>query len=210
MRRLFLFFLFALPCFSFAEDGLFDALVKPDGAETSAASETEDSKDGDEEFDETEFWENYDGPDIQVIYDERSEIDYVIVRTEEEYAEYHYLNHIGYSDLIFVLTDLLKRITGEGYLYASRITTEYKENEEVALIYKISYTENTAYGIVQFPDFSISVRAKKEPSPDYPYNAASPNHMMALVYQFTMALAEVEGRLGVNQLEYTKKFFKQE
>jgi hypothetical protein len=209
MRRLFLFFLLALPYFSFAEDGLFDALVKPDGTE--AMPETEDGTDGgDEEFDEKEFWESYDGPDIQVIYDERSEIDYVIVRTDDEYAEYHYLNRIGYSDLIFVLTDLLKRITAEGYLYAGRIATEYKENEEVALIYKINHTEDAAYGIVQFPDFSISVRAKKEPSPDYPYNAASPNHMMALVYQFTMALAEVEQRLGVNQLEYTKKFFKQE
>jgi hypothetical protein len=208
MRRLFLFFLFAFPYFSFAQDGLFDTLVKPDGTEAPAATEMEGSED--EEFDENEFWKNYDGPDIQVIYDERSEIDYVIVRTEDEYTEYHYLNHIGYSDLIFVLTDMLKRISEEGYLYASRITTEYKQNEEVALIYKINYAENTAYGIVQFPDFSIFVRAKKESSPDYPYNAASPNHMMALVYQFTMALAGVEQRLGVNQLEYTKKFFKQE
>jgi hypothetical protein len=215
MRRFLLVFLLALPCLSFAEDGLFDSLVKPAEPEASAAAETEDGTDGgaaddeDEVFDENEFWENYDGPDIEVIYDERSEIDYVIVRTEDEYAEYHYLNHIGYSDLIFVLTDMLKRITEEGYIYASRIATEYKTNEEVALIYKINRTEDTAYGIVQFPDFSISVRAKKEASEDYPFNAASPNHMMALVYQFTMALAEVEQRLGVKQLEYTKKFFKQ-
>ena len=163
-----------------------------------------------EEFDEKAFWENYDGPDIKVIYDERSEIDYVIVQTENEYTEFHYLDHIGYSDLIFVLTDMLKRITGEGYIYASNINTSYDKNEDVALIYRINKTENTAYGIVQFPDFSVSVSAKKEALPGYPFNVASPNHMMALVYQFTMALAEVEQRLGLKQLEYTKKFFRQE
>jgi hypothetical protein len=211
-------FLLAAAQTSFAQDGLFDALVNPGAPEAVEPSETGDLPYGTEnsagedyeEFDEKEFWENYDGPDIKVIYDERSEIDYVIVQTENEYAEYHYLNHIGYGDLMFVLTDLLKRITDEGYKHASNIATEYRKNEEVALIYKIDKTENTAYGIVQFPDFSVSVRAQKEPSPEYPFNAASPNHMMALVYQFTMALAEVERRLGVNQLEYTKRFFKQQ
>lgn len=163
-----------------------------------------------EEFDEEEFWKNYDGPDVTVIYDERSEVDYVIVQTDAEYAEFHYLNHIGYGDLMFVLTDLLKRITNEGYLHASGIVTEYKQNREVALIYRIDKTDNTAYGIVQFPDFSIFVRAKKDAQAGFPYNVSSPNHMMALVYQFTMALAEVEQRLGVNQMEYTKRFFKNE
>ena len=214
---------------SFADETLLDTLTKPsektDVEDGAAAAETEsggeavsgeegtDSNAADpdnEEFDEKAFWENYDGPDIKVIYDERSEIDYVIVQTENEYTEFHYLDHIGYSDLIFVLTDMLKRITGEGYIYASNINTSYDKNEDVALIYRINKTENTAYGIVQFPDFSVSVSAKKEALPGYPFNVASPNHMMALVYQFTMALAEVEHRLGLKQLEYTKKFFRQE
>jgi hypothetical protein len=232
MKRLILLFFSVASVFSFAEEGLLDTLAKPggnpaergdpaepaqnvpDGAETGGEYEDgyvyEEEAGEEEEFDEKKFWENYEGPDIKVIYDERSEIDYVIVQTENEYTEFHYLDHIGYSDLIFVLTDMLKRITEEGYVYASKIITEYKKNEEVALIYKIDKVGDTAYGIVQFPDFSVSVHAKKNASAEYPFNVASPNHMMALVYQFTMALAEVEQRLGVNQLEYTKKFFKQQ
>ncbi|MDR2097435.1 MAG: hypothetical protein LBP37_02845 [Spirochaetaceae bacterium] len=227
MKRFIIILCLVVRHFSFADETLLDTLTKPveNAGETEAAptggeaggetaAETEAGADAAppdaEEFDEKTFWENYDGPDIKVIYDERSEIDYVIVQTENEYTEFHYLDHIGYSDLIFVLTDLLKRITDEGYVYASNIKTGYDKNEEVALIYKIDKTEDTAYGIVQFPDFSASVSAKKDALPGYPFNVASPNHMMALVYQFTMALAEVEQRLGVKQLEYTKKFFRQE
>jgi hypothetical protein len=222
MKRLLLFFCIAAVPIVYAEESLLDTLTKPASNEEAAAGSassggtatgsmsTEAGNEEDEAFDEEDFWKNYEGPDVQVIYDERSEIDYVIVQTEDEYTEYHYLDHIGYSDLIYVLTDLLKRITNEGYTHASRIMTEYKHNNEVALIYKIDKVENIAYGIVQFPDFSVFVRAKKEPSADYPFNVSSPNHMMSLVYQFTMALAEVEQRLGVNQLEYTRKFFKKE
>ncbi|MDR2343942.1 MAG: hypothetical protein LBD86_05365 [Spirochaetaceae bacterium] len=196
-----------------AETAPTEAETAPTEAETVSpeTAPVQDLADPDgEAFDEKAFWENYEGPDIKVIYDERSEIDYVIVQTENEYTEFHYLDHIGYSDLIFVLTDMLKRITNEGYVYAGNINTNYDKNEEVALIYKINKTENTAYGIVQFPDFSVSVSAKKEALPGYPFNIASPNHMMALVYQFTMALAEVEQRLGIKQMEYTRKFFRQE
>jgi hypothetical protein len=240
MKQFIIIFCLIVCPFSFADETLLDTLTKSaeknavedgdaaaetESGEEAAATETEpvgesvhgesgterDAADPDnEEFDEKAFWENYDGPDIKVIYDERSEIDYVIVQTENEYTEFHYLDHIGYSDLIFVLTDLLKRITSEGYVHASNINTSYDKNEEVALIYRINKAENTAHGIVQFPDFSVSVSAKKEALPGYPFNVASPNHIMALVYQFTMALAEVENQLGVNQLEYTKKFFRQE
>ncbi|MDR2803490.1 MAG: hypothetical protein LBB22_04275 [Treponema sp.] len=227
MKRCLLFFCLAIASFSFAEESstLLDVLTKPDGKGEAAAGTASENADAGikpadlggadietegDEFDEAAFWENYEGPNVQVIYDERSEIDYVIVQTEDEYTEFHYLDHIGYSDLIFVLTDLLKRITTEGYIHASNIGTEYKKNDEVALIYKIDKKENIAYGIVQFPDFSVFVRAKKEASPGYPFNVSSPNHIMALVYQFTMALAEVEQLLGVNHMEYTKKFFKKE
>jgi hypothetical protein len=215
MKQFVIIFFLAVCSFSFADETLLDTLSKPAdktaGEDAIPAETAQDAANPDsEEFDEKAFWEDYDGPDIKVIYDERSEIDYVIVQTENEYTEFHYLDHIGYSDLIFVLTDMLKRITGEGYVYASNINTSYDKNEEVALVYKINKIENTAYGIVQFPDFSVSVSAKKESTPGYPFNVASPNHMMALVYQFTMALAEVEQRLGVKQLEYTKKFFKRE
>lgn len=218
MKLLYLVFCLFLAAASFAQEGdsLLDTLTKPaDGGSSAPEDGTEadvnSDKNGDDaEFDEEEFWKNYDGPDVTVIYDERSEVDYVIVQTEAEYAEFHYLNHIGYGDLMFVLTDLLKRITNEGYLHASGIVTEYKQNREVALIYRIDKADNTAYGIVQFPDFSIFVRAKKDAQAGFPYNVSSPNHMMALVYQFTMALAEVEQRLGVNQMEYTKRFFKNE
>ncbi|MDR1219319.1 MAG: hypothetical protein LBK73_06895 [Treponema sp.] len=228
MKLLFLIVCLAAAPFAFvnADDSMLDALTKsaakqgedasdavpPDSAAGSGSvvSETDAPISDGEEFDEASFWENYDGPDVQVIYDERSEIDYVILQTEDEYTEFHYLNHIGYSDLIFVLTDLLKRITNEGYIYASRLMTEYKHNDEVVLIYRIDKVENIAYGILQFPDFSVIVRAKKDASPDYPFNVSSPNHMMALVYQFTMALAEIEQHLGVNQLEYTRKFFKKD
>jgi hypothetical protein len=222
MKLLYLVFCLFFAAASFAQEGdsLLDTLTKPadsgpsgpeDGTEADVNSDKNgDDAEADAEFDEEEFWKNYDGPDVTVIYDERSEVDYVIVQTEAEYAEFHYLNHIGYGDLMFVLTDLLKRITNEGYLHASGIVTEYKQNREVALIYRIDKTDNTAYGIVQFPDFSIFVRAKKDAQAGFPYNVSSPNHMMALVYQFTMALAEVEQRLGVNQMEYTKRFFKNE
>jgi hypothetical protein len=231
MKRFIVIFYIFAAVFSFAEDGLIDTLTKTEGENPAgSASHTQNESEAgpavsppeyetipplDEEvqageFDEKEFWENYEGPDIKVIYDERSEIDYVIIQTDSEYTEFHYLDHIGYGDLMFVLTDLLKRIMDEGYIYASNITTEYKKNEEVALIYKIDKIENTAYGIVQFPDFSVFVKAKKEALPGFPFNVSSPNHMMGLVFQFTMALAEVEERLGVKQLDYTKKFFKQQ
>jgi hypothetical protein len=199
MKKFFLvFWLVASLGYAQTGDSLLDSLA---GEEEGTAEE---------EFNEEEFWKNYEGPDVTVIYDERSQIDYVIVRSEDEYKEFHYLDHIGYSDLIFVLTDLLKRITNEGYIYASNIGTEYGHNDEVALIYKIDKVNDTAWGTVQFPDFAVSVQGKKTQSPEYPFNIASPNHMMALVYQFTLALANVEQRLGINQMEYAKKYFKKE
>jgi hypothetical protein len=168
----------------------------------------------DEEFDDEDFDEdlvlNMDGPEVTVYYNERNEADYVEVRTAEKIEEYHYLNHIKYSDLIFVLSDLLRRITQEGYQWATAPAISYEKSEEVVLLYQKDLVNDTAYGVVQFPDFKVWMSGVREQDGEHRFNAGRARDMMTLVVSFASCLAQAEETLGINQFEYTMKFFKQE
>jgi hypothetical protein len=148
--------------------------------------------------------------EMTVYYDERTGADYVEIRTAEKIEEYHYLSHIRYSDLIFVLSDLLRRITRDGYRWASAPEISYEKNEEVALLYRKDLTKDTVYGIVQFPDFKVSLSALREPDGERRFNAENGRDMMTLVFSFASCLAQAEQTLGIKQLDYTMQFFKQD
>jgi hypothetical protein len=148
--------------------------------------------------------------EMTVYYDERNGTDYVEIRTPEKIEEYHYLSHIRYSDLIYVLSDLLRRITGDGYQWATAPEISYEKNEEVALLYRRDLVEDMVYGIVQFPDFNVSLSAVRKPDAEHRFNAENGRDMMALVFSFASCLAQAEQTLGIKQLEYTMRFFKQD
>jgi hypothetical protein len=148
--------------------------------------------------------------EMTVYYDERNGTDYVEIRTPEKIEEYHYLSHIRYSDLIFVLSDLLRRITGDGYQWAAAPEISYEKNEEVALLYRRDLVDDRVYGIVQFPDFKVSLSALREPDEQHRFNAENGRDMMALVFAFASCLAQAEQTLDIKQLDYTMRFFKQE
>jgi hypothetical protein len=148
--------------------------------------------------------------EMTVYYDERTGSDYVEIRTSEKIEEYHYLSHIRYSDLIFVLSDLLRRITQDGYQWASAPEISYEKNEEVALLYRKDLVNDTVYGIVQFPDFKVFLSALREPDEERRFNAENGRDMMALVFSFASCLAQAEQTLGIKQLEYTMRYFKQD
>jgi hypothetical protein len=199
--------LFAAP-FVFAEDpapgpgtnALLDTLLE------SVAPATP----GDEEFDDEDLVLNLDGPEVTVYYNNRNEADYVEVRTPEKIEEYHYLNHIKYSDLIFVLSDLLRRITREGYQWATAPVISYEKSEEVVLLYQKDLVNDTVYGTVQFPDFKVWMSGIREQDATHRLNAGSARDMMSLVVSFASCLAQAEQTLGINQFEYTMKFFRPE
>jgi hypothetical protein len=151
-------------------------------------------------------------PDFEmtVYYDERTGADYVEIRTSEAIEEYHYLSHIRYSDLIFVLSDLLRRITRDGYRWASAPEISYEKNEEVALLYRKDLVNDMVYGIVQFPDFKVFLSGVREPDGEHRFNAENGRDMMSLVFSFASCLAQAEQTLGIKQLEYTMQFFKQD
>jgi hypothetical protein len=134
----------------------------------------------------------------------------VEIRTAEKIEEYHYLSHIRYSDLIFVLSDLLRRITRDGYQWACIPEISYEKNEEVALLYRKDLVNDIVYGIVQFPDFKVFLSALREPDGEHRFNAENGRDMMTLVFAFASCLAQAEQTLGIKQLEYTMQFFKQE
>jgi hypothetical protein len=149
-------------------------------------------------------------PDITVVYNSRNETDYVEIRTAEAIEEYHYLSHIKYSDLIFVLSDLLRRITQDGFQWSTLPAISYEKNEEVALLYRKDLVHDRVYGIVQFPDFKVSLTGARKQDAQHRFNAGSGRDMMLLVFSFAQCLAQAEQTLGINQLEYTMKFFKKE
>jgi hypothetical protein len=169
-----------------------------------------DRRSGDEEFDNDDFVLNLDGPEVTVYYNERNEADYVEVRTAEKIEEYHYLNHIKYSDLIFVLSDLLRRITQDGYQWSTAPAISYEKSEEVVLLYRKDLINDMVYGIVQFPDFKVALSGVREQDAEHRFNAGNGRDMMTLVFSFASCLAQAEQTLGINQLEYTMKFFQQE
>jgi hypothetical protein len=148
--------------------------------------------------------------EMTVYYDERTGSDYVEIRTPEKIEEYHYLSHIRYSDLIYVLSDLLRRITRDGYQWASAPGISYEKNEEVALLYRRDLAEDMVYGIVQFPDFKVSLSGLRKPDAEHRFNAENGRDMMTLVFSFASCLAQAEQTLGIKQLEYTMQFFKQD
>jgi hypothetical protein len=168
-----------------------------------------DGEFNDEDFDE-DLVLNLDGPEVTVFYNERNEADYVEVRTAEKIEEYHYLNHIKYSDLIFVLSDLLRRITREGYQWSTVPAISYEKSEEVVLLYRRDLVNDMVYGIVQFPDFKVWLSGVREQDAEHRFNAGNGRDMMSLVFSFASCLAQAEQALGINQLEYTMQFFKQE
>jgi hypothetical protein len=149
-------------------------------------------------------------PDITVVYNTRNETDYVEIRTAEKIEEYHYLSHIKYSDLIFVLSDLLRRITQDGFQWSTLPAISYEKNEEVALLYRKDLVNDRVYGIVQFPDFRVWISGARKQDLAHRFNAGSGRDMMTLVFSFAQCLAQAEQTLGINQLEYTMKFFKPE
>jgi hypothetical protein len=148
--------------------------------------------------------------EMTVYYDERTGADYVEIRTSEKIEEYHYLSHIRYSDLIFVLSDLLRRITRDGYQWAGAPEISYEKNEEVALLYRKDLLNDMVYGVVQFPDFKVFLSALRKPDEKHRFNAENGRDMMALVFSFASCLAQAEQTLGIKQLEYTMRFFKQD
>ncbi|GHU89822.1 hypothetical protein FACS189476_09260 [Spirochaetia bacterium] len=164
----------------------------------------------DEEFDDEALILNLDGPEVTVFYNERNEADYVEVRTAEKIEEYHYLSHIKYSDLIFVLSDLLRRITQDGYQWATAPVISYEPNEEVVLLYQKDLVNDMVYGAVQFPDFKVWMNGTRQPDAEHRLNAGSARDMMTLVVAFASCLAQAEQALGINQFDYTMKFFQQE
>jgi hypothetical protein len=182
-------------------DSLGDALSRP-GA---AVDEEGDADD----FDPDTFEDDYDGPDISVMYDKRSEIDYIIVEDAESYTEYHYIDRIKYSDLLFVLTDLFKRINNEGYTWSAAPETAYGGFPEVVLMYKRDKVQNMAYGIVQFPDFKISVEGAAVQDNVHTYNVADPQQMLNMIILFTRTLASVSATLNVESINaYMLRYFK--
>jgi hypothetical protein len=197
---------FLLIPFVFAEDppgtnALLDTLLE------SAVPAEEDADN--EDFDE-DLILNLDGPEVTVYYDNRNEADYVEVRTTEKIEEYHYLNHLRYSDLIFVLSDLLRRITRDGYQWSTAPAISYEKSEEVVLLYRKDLVNDMVYGIVQFPEFKVALSGIRYQDAEHRFNAANGRDMMTLVFTFASCLAQAEQALGINQFEYTMKFFKQD
>ncbi|GHU64012.1 hypothetical protein FACS189445_7010 [Spirochaetia bacterium] len=148
--------------------------------------------------------------EMTIYYDDRNETDYVEIRTSEKIEEYHYLSHIKYADLIFVLSDLLRRITRDGYQWAAAPAISYEKSDEVVLLYRKDLVHDVVYGIVQFPDFMVWLSALRERDVEHRFNAGNGRDMMTLVFSFASCLAQAEQTLGINQLEYTMKFFKQD
>ncbi|MDR2521516.1 MAG: hypothetical protein LBC72_03050 [Spirochaetaceae bacterium] len=167
-----------------------------------------------DDFDEAEFDKNYSGPNIGVIYDERSKSGYFVVDSEDEYKEYHYLEQIRYDDLLFVLTDTLSRLTKDGYRWSSlpvlEVFTEKLPESEVAFIYEIDKKKNVVSARVQFPDFKISLTAVKARDGGHRYDASSGRDMFQLINAFAYRINEVESVLGMDNIEYTMRFFRKD
>jgi hypothetical protein len=197
-RAVFLAGCFFLAAFVFAEDS-HDPEAMPEPAVSS--DPTAEPEDSDSPLEDLE---------MTVYYDDRNETDYVEIRTAEAVEEYHYLSHIKYSDLIFVLTDLLRRITNDGYQWAKAPAISYETSDEVVLLYRRDLVNDIVYGIVQFPDFKVWISGVREQDAEHRFNAGSARDMMTLVFTFAACLSQAEQTLGINQLEYTMKYFKQD
>jgi hypothetical protein len=194
---------FSLAPFVFAAD-------PPEPQDPAALPESPADEELDHEGVDGEPVQTLDDVEMTIYYDDRNETDYVEIRTPEKIEEYHYLSHIKYSDLIFVLSDLLRRITRDGYQWATTPAISYEKNEEVVLLYRKDLVNDLVYGIVQFPDFMVWLSAVRERDAEHRFNAGSGRDMMTLVFSFASCLSQAEQALGINQLEYTMRFFKQE
>jgi hypothetical protein len=177
-----------------------------DGEDFEEEDEEYDEEYDDEDFDEDEFWEEYEGPDIGVIYNEKSESDFLTVETDSEIIEYHYLNRIKENNLVNILTDLLKRITQDKYIWASDFSVEYGEFEDIALIYKVEKYTQTAYGMAQFPLFRIVISGKKEPDNTHIFDISSYRTLSTMVMKFIFVMGQIETDLGISQYDLLNLF----
>jgi hypothetical protein len=164
---------------------------------------------GESPEDDDEYWDEYQGPIVDVLHDNRTNSDYIRVEVPDvSITEYHYLKNINYADLVFVLTDLLRRITNSGYRYCSEITTTYAANEEVAIIYFEDLVNKTATGELRFPDFSMGIAGSKTPSAVYRNDIGTASTLQNMIIKFIIALSQVEMTKGYS-MEYLMQFFKQ-
>jgi hypothetical protein len=80
----------------------------------------------------------------------------------------------------------------------------------VVLLYRKDLVNDMVYGIVQFPDFKVWLSGVRERDAEHRFNAENGRDMMTLVFSFAACLAQAEQTLGIDQLEYTMKYFKQD
>jgi len=164
---------------------------------------------GENPEDDDDYWEEYHGPIVDVLHDNRTNSDYIRIEVPGvSITEYHYLKNINYTDLVFVLTDLLRRITGNGYRYCGEIITTYEANDEVAIIYFEDLVNKTASGSLRFPEFSMGITGSKTPSPAHRNDIGSASTLQSMIIKFIMALSQVEMTKGYS-MEYLMRFFKQ-
>jgi hypothetical protein len=180
----------------------------PAGESPGEEAAAEDAHGG-ENFDEEAYWEQYQGPLVSILHDNRTDSDYIRIEVPGvSITEHHYLKNIKYTDLVFVLTDLLKRITDSGYRYCGEITTTYAPNAETAIVYFEDLVNQTASGGIHFPDFSMSIAGSKNFSPGYHNDISNATTLMSMIMKFILALSQVELSYGYS-IEYLLQYFKE-
>jgi hypothetical protein len=158
-----------------------------------------------EDFDEEEFLNTYSGPITEILYDQRSESEYIrVIVPNVSVSERHYLADLTYFKLILVLTDMLHRITNEGYIYSSDILTTYEKNEEIAIVYFEDLITNTASGEVRFPEVTMKITGGKTSSSIYRYDISNATNLSTLILRFVMSLSEIERTLGYSMKRLLK------
>jgi hypothetical protein len=74
------------------------------------------------------------------------------------------------------------------------------------LLYKIVKGADIAYGIAQFPDFSISISGTKQADAEHTANISSYRTLSTLVIRFVLLMAQIEEQLGVNSAQLLQMF----
>jgi hypothetical protein len=193
MKLLLCIFLITVSTFAFAEETLLDEVIG------NSEPTTED------DFNEEEFLDTYSGPITEILFDQRSESEYIrVIIPNVSISERHYLADLTYFKLILALTDMLNRITNEGYIYSSDILTTYEKNEEIAIVYFEDIITNTASGEVRFPEVTMKVVGGKTPSPLHYYDISNATNLSTLILRFVMSLSEIERTLGYSMRRLLK------
>jgi hypothetical protein len=188
-------------------ESVIDDIAKTATPLNEAAFADEDAADADNtEFDENEFFKNFTGPEFTVVSDSRSKTQYIVSKTESETTEYHDLKDIEYGNLIYVLTDLFRKIREDGFVYASEFVLEYGEYPYPTLVYKKPNDGTIAYGILQFPQFQIAISGTKTLDSTHPNNIRSANILQSMMFKFIFLLAEVEETTGTRDNDLLKFF----